>query len=102
MILKVYAHIYIVLLIVHPQFGKQSLLAPLIMSGVVRVRVSKSFRLREEFQPPLRMHVQLDIHISWFDCEICFYTGESCKNVLQVRNLELQNALGSKTRNIEH
>ena len=39
MILKVYMHIYIVLLIVYPQFGRQSLLAPLIMSGVVRVRV---------------------------------------------------------------
>ena len=46
--------------------------------------------------------MQLDIHISWFDCEICFYTGESCRNVLQVRNLELQNTLGSKTRDIEH
>ena len=54
MILKVYMRINIVLLIVYPQFGKQSLLAPLIMSGVVRVRVSKSFRLRKEFQPPLR------------------------------------------------
>ena len=38
-ILEVYIHIYIVLLIVYPQFGKQSLLAPLIMSGVVRVSV---------------------------------------------------------------
>ena len=36
--------------------------------------------------------MQLDIHISWFDCEICFYMGESCRNALQVRNLELQNA----------
>ena len=54
MILKVYMRINIVLLIVYPQFGKQSLFAPLIMSGVVRVRVSKSFRLRKEFQPPLR------------------------------------------------
>ena len=54
MILKVYVHIYIVLLIVYPQFGNQSLLAPLIMSGVVRVRISKGFRLRKEFQPPLR------------------------------------------------
>ena len=101
-------HVYIVLLIVYPQFGKQSLLAPIIMSGVVRVLVSKTFRLRKEVQPPLRtqalqaINVQLDIHISWFDCEICFYTGESCRNLLQVRNLELQNALGSKTRNIEH
>ena len=43
--------------------------------------------------------MQLDIHVSQFDCEICFYTGESCRNVLQVQNLELQNALGS---NIEH
>ena len=41
MILKVYVHIYIVLLIVYPQFGKQSLLAPLIMSGVVRVSFKK-------------------------------------------------------------
>ena len=41
MILNVYVHIYIVLLIVYPQFGKQSLLAPLIMSGVVRVLISK-------------------------------------------------------------
>ena len=41
MILKVYVHIYIVLLIMYPQFGKQSLLAPLIMSGVVRVRSFK-------------------------------------------------------------
>ena len=57
MILKLYVHIYIVLqlLIVHPQFGGQSLLAPLIMSGVVRVLISKSFRLRKEFRPPLRM-----------------------------------------------
>ena len=54
MILKVYVHIYIVLLIVYPQFGKQSLLAPLIMSGFIRVLISKSFRLRKEFQPPLR------------------------------------------------
>ena len=54
MILKVYVHIYIVLLIVYPEFGKQSLLAPLIMSGVVRVLSSKSFRLGKDFQPPLR------------------------------------------------
>ena len=54
MILKVYVHIYIVLLIVYPQFGKQSLLAPLIMPSVVRVLVSKSFSLRKESQPPLR------------------------------------------------
>ena len=45
-------HIYIVLLIVYPQFGKQSLLAPLIMPGVVRVLISKVFRLRKEFRPP--------------------------------------------------
>ena len=55
MILKVSMHIYIVLLIVYPQFGKQSLLAPLIMPGVIRVLVSKSFRLRKEYCPPLRM-----------------------------------------------
>ena len=36
MILKVCVHIYIVLLIVYPQFGKESLLALLIMSGVVK------------------------------------------------------------------
>ena len=36
--------IYIILLIVYPQFGKQSLLAPLIMSGVVRVLRCKSFK----------------------------------------------------------
>ena len=73
-------HIHIVLLIVYPQFGKQSLLAPLIISGVARVLISKSFRLRKEFRPPLRtqalqdINVQLDIHISQFDCELCFYT----------------------------
>ena len=44
MILKVYVHIYIVLLTVYPQFGKQLLLAPLIMSGVVRVLKCKSFK----------------------------------------------------------
>ena len=47
MVLKVYVH--------NPQFGKQSLLAILIMSGVVRVLKSKSFRLRKEYRPPLRM-----------------------------------------------
>ena len=41
MILKVYMRIYIVLLIVYPQFGKQSLHAPLIMSGVVRAESFK-------------------------------------------------------------
>ena len=50
MILKVYVDIYIILLIVYPQFGKQSLLAPLIMSGVVRVLISKSFRLSGVFR----------------------------------------------------
>ena len=56
MILKVCVHIYIVLLIVYPQFGKESLLALLIMSGVVKSVnfISKSFRLRKEFRPPLR------------------------------------------------
>ena len=39
---KVYVHIYIVLLIVYLQFGEQLLLVPLIMSGVVRVRVQKA------------------------------------------------------------
>ena len=44
MILKVYVHIkfYIVLLIVYLHFGK---LAPLIMSGVVRVLISKKKKL---------------------------------------------------------
>ena len=44
MILKVYVHIYIVLVIVYPQFGKQSFLAP-IMSG--DIRVLKSFKRQE-------------------------------------------------------
>ena len=64
MILKVYVHIYIVLLIVYPQLGNQSLLAPLIMSGVVRVLKCKNFkrlRLRKEYRPPLRMQA-LQVH----------------------------------------
>ena len=37
-------HIYTVLLIMHPQFGKQSLLATLIMPVVVRVLKCTSFK----------------------------------------------------------
>ena len=51
MILKVYvimnAYLHCIAYCIHPQFRKQSLLTPLIiMTGVVRVLVSKSFRLR--------------------------------------------------------
>ena len=57
MILKVYTYIYIVLLIVYPLFGEQSLLAPLIMPGLVGVLKCKSFKifkLRKECLPLLR------------------------------------------------
>ena len=100
-------HIYIVLLIVYPQFGKQSLLAPLIMSGVVRVR---SFRLRKEFRPPLRTHAGF---AGTLMCSSIFtYLGLTAKYVsiwekaaemyCKCEILSWQNALGSKTRIIEH